>query len=145
MIHDSLLDACSIMQSHGFGRTFHLQMVFKRLNELGLDLKHQPSTRIITSRFLENVRNCALQEILRGLKHDARIPVPGSYSFAGGVDEGPAYRARGVEHVYCLKTHHIFGARSAVVVVTTLTRLCSLRTGCGPRRANISRRELRRI
>lgn len=51
-----------------------------------------------------------MTEILREIKHGARIPVPDSYLLVGVADEGPAYVGKpGYEKVHCLSEHEIYG------------------------------------
>lgn len=85
----------------------------------GIDTLHQAtpvvskprqSTPGIDNPFLRQLRQVAMADVLRDIKHNARIPIPDSYLLVGVADEGPAYQAAGHHNVFTLKQGHIFGA-----------------------------------
>jgi RNA-dependent RNA polymerase len=50
-----------------------------------------------------------MMDIMRDIKHSARILVPDSHLLVGIADEGPAYVNAGFENVYCLAPGFIYG------------------------------------
>jgi RNA-dependent RNA polymerase len=50
-----------------------------------------------------------MNDVLRDIKHSARIPIPESYLLVGVADEGPAYKKAGLTNVYILPEGNIFG------------------------------------
>lgn len=109
-IHDSIEQTCKFFKSHGLGVTFRLASLTKRFWDLGLDYKTQP-TRFIEDAFLERIRFCAMNSVLRDIKYSCRVPMLNSFLLVGVVDEGPAYIHRGYhsEDIYCLEEMHIYG------------------------------------
>lgn len=109
-IHDSIEHTCRILKRHNLGTAFRLHVVLKRLSDLNLDFKHRNPQKRIDSAFLTRARYCAMNAVLRDIKHSARIPVPNAYSLVGVADEGPTYLGKeGYEDVYCLPEGKVYG------------------------------------
>jgi RNA-dependent RNA polymerase len=114
-IDDSIEEFRTILKGHGLGNGYRLAHTMQRLNELGLDLKHQDTSKVVDNPFLARVRKFAKNHVLRDIKHGARIPVPNSWLLVGVADEGPAYQRDGLENVYCLLPGKIYGALFALL------------------------------
>lgn len=108
-IDDSSEQFRAVLSAHGLGNPYRVSHILKSIEGLGLDLK--PRNRIpgFDTPFLRQLRQVAMLDVLRDIKHSARIPVPNSYLLVGVADEGPVYRDAGRENVYTLKEGHIFG------------------------------------
>ncbi|KAF8077751.1 RNA dependent RNA polymerase-domain-containing protein [Lyophyllum atratum] len=107
-INDSSSQFRIILDNHSLGRPFRLSYLLKRIEELGIELHPQGRKPGYDNPFLRQVRQVSMVDVLRDIKHSARIPVPESYLLVGVADEGPAYKAAGVENVYTLPVGHIF-------------------------------------
>jgi RNA-dependent RNA polymerase len=59
--------------------------------------------------FFSQLRQVAKNDVLRDIKHSARIPVPDSYLLVGVADEGPAYEAAGDTNIFKLQESQIYG------------------------------------
>jgi RNA-dependent RNA polymerase len=73
--------ASSLLEMHGLGASFKLPSLFLRLQNIGVELEHCNALGIKT------VLKDAETDILRELKHRARIHVPDSYKLVGIADE----------------------------------------------------------
>jgi RNA-dependent RNA polymerase len=73
--------ASRLLEMHGLGASFKLPSILVRLQNIGLDLEHCYALGIKT------VLKDAETDILRELKHRARIPVPDSWKLVGIADE----------------------------------------------------------
>jgi RNA-dependent RNA polymerase len=109
-IDDSATQFRNVLESHGLGKPFRLSHTLKRIEELGLQLNGHNRGPGFDTPFLRQVRRIAMNDVLRDIKHSARIPIPESYLLVGVADEGPAYEAAGYTNVYKLPQGHIFGA-----------------------------------
>ena len=108
-IDDSSAQFRHILDSHGLGRPYRLSHTLKRLEDLGLDLKPKGRMPSFDTPFLRQVRQVSMNDVLRDIKHSARIPIPDSYLLVGVADEGPVYAKAGHTNVYTLPEAHIFG------------------------------------
>jgi len=108
-IHDSCNNFRSVLDEHGLGRPYRLSHLLKRIEELGLDLT--PGNRIpsFDTPFFKQIREVSMLDVLRDIKHNARLRIPESYLLVGIADEGPAYQAAGKENVYSLPENRIYG------------------------------------
>lgn len=113
MAHDSAALYSKLLESHHLCYNYRLAEILKRLNALGLELKPNHLQQSLDTPFLARLRSCAINHVLRGVKHEARIPIPNSYMLVGVADEGPAYAKKGVKNLYCLPQGKIFGMCSA--------------------------------
>jgi len=120
--HDSVNIFAGLLESHGLSQPFRLASTLRRLNSLGLELNPKLLQRNIDTPFLTQVRACAINHVLRAVKHDARIPIPNSYMLMGVTDEGPAYERRGYENVFKLPPGKIYG----MSLISANNSLCSL-------------------
>ena len=59
--------------------------------------------------FLSQLRQVAMNDVLRDIKHSAKIPVPDSFLLVGVADEGPAYEAAGYTNIFKLNELEIYG------------------------------------
>lgn len=73
--------ASKLLEMHGLGASFKLPSILTRLQSIGIDLEHCQSLGIKTT--LKDAET----DILRELKHRARIPVPESWKLVGIADE----------------------------------------------------------
>lgn len=108
-IDESLEQFVTVMKTNGLGHIYRLRQIMMRLNtQYNLDLKPTPKRPGMDSPFLRQVRQVAMNAILRDIKHSARISVPNSYLLVGVADEGPAYQASGHQNVFCLGETDIY-------------------------------------
>ncbi|KAG0701519.1 RNA dependent RNA polymerase-domain-containing protein [Suillus ampliporus] len=106
--HDSVNIFAGLLESHGLSQPFRLASALRKLNTLGLELNPTLLQRNIDTPFLAQIRACAINHVLRAVKHDARIPIPNSYMLMGVTDEGPAYEKRGHSNVFKLPPGKIY-------------------------------------
>ena len=112
-IDESLDQFVTVMRNNGLGKIYRLRKIMTRLNtQYDLDLKPSLKRPGMDSPFLRQVRQVAMNTILRDIKHSARISVPDSYLLVGVADEGPAYQAAGHQNVFCLGQTDIYGKLS---------------------------------
>jgi RNA-dependent RNA polymerase len=109
MVDDSIEHFRAILRQHSLGIEFRVNKVMDHLNKLGLDLTDQNNATVINDPFLARLRRVVMNHVLRDIKHKGRIPVPKSYQLVGVADEGPAYKAKGLENVFILPEGQIFG------------------------------------
>ncbi len=103
-IDDSLQNFEEIISYRNMGSAFKLRDLLGRLaTDYGMDLQEMDNP------FFRELRRVAMNDILRDIKHSARIPIENSYLLVGVSDEGPAYEARGYRDVFCLSEGQIFG------------------------------------
>jgi len=110
---DNSINGCSqFLRAYSLGKSgFSLAWILEELEKLGCDFKHNHFGTSIDNAFFKELRNVARMDVLREIKHSARIPVPESYLLVGVADEGPVYRNAGRENVYILPEGHIYGMR----------------------------------
>lgn len=109
-IHDSIDRFRSVLWRHGLGRPFRFSYLVKQLQDLDLEINNEnPDKPNADTPFLKQVREVAMMDIMRDIKHSARILVPDSHLLVGIADEGPAYVNAGFENVYCLPPGFIYG------------------------------------
>lgn len=101
-----------LLKVHKLGQAFGLDYIIRRLRTIGMGFKHEKDVTVLKDPFIDRLIHFAKNDVLRDVKHGARIPIPDSYLLVGIADEGPAYEAEGVENVYTLKENEIFGAKS---------------------------------
>lgn len=106
--HDSVDLFAALLECHGLSQSFRLASTLRRLNTLGLELSPTHLQRNIDTPFLAQLRACAINHVLRAVKHDARIPIPNSYMLMGVTDEGPAYEKKGHTNVFKLPPGKIY-------------------------------------
>ncbi|KAG1741976.1 RNA dependent RNA polymerase-domain-containing protein [Suillus lakei] len=106
--HDSVDLYAALLESHGLSLSFRLASTMRKLNTLGLELNPTHLQRNIDTPFLAQLRACAINHVLRAVKHDARIPIPNSYMLMGVTDEGPAYEKKGYSNVFKLPPGKIY-------------------------------------
>ena len=124
---ESLATACRFLVANGLGKGFSLRYILEQLGKLGLDLKKRPARidddpddpsdserMVLNNKFLLSTLKFAEFQVLRDIKHRARIPVKDSHVLVGVADEGPEYRSRvrkiNEQKIYCLSGYDIFGA-----------------------------------
>jgi RNA-dependent RNA polymerase len=107
--NDSVDIFARLLESHGLSQPFRLASTLRKLNTLGLELNPTHHQRNIDTPFLRQARACAINHVLRAVKHDARIPIPDSYMLMGVMDEGPAYEKDGHQNVFKLPPGKIYG------------------------------------
>ncbi|KAJ7217191.1 RNA dependent RNA polymerase-domain-containing protein [Mycena pura] len=107
-IDDSISQFRSVLRDHSLGNPFRLSFLLEKLEKLGLDLRAKQRTPGIDNEFLRQLRQVAMNDVLREIKHSARIPIPESHLLVGVADEGPAYKRAGFENVYELQPGKIY-------------------------------------
>ncbi|TFK34873.1 RNA dependent RNA polymerase-domain-containing protein [Crucibulum laeve] len=107
-IEDSIDKFRKVLKDHSFGGSYGVQSILDRLSKEGFSLQTSRDSPGIDTPFLKQLRQVAKTDILRDIKHHARIYMPESYLLVGIADEGPAYQEAGVENVYNLPEGHIY-------------------------------------
>ncbi|KIM48826.1 hypothetical protein M413DRAFT_437999 [Hebeloma cylindrosporum] len=108
-IDDSISKFYDVLASHHLGSSYRLREILGRLrDDFNMDLTSNGKTIAMDTPFLRQVRQVAMTDILRDIKHSARIPVPNSYLLVGVADEGPAYVAEGHANVFCLSVGEVY-------------------------------------
>ncbi|OCH86893.1 RdRP-domain-containing protein [Obba rivulosa] len=105
---DTILQAINVLKANSLGNSFKLSFIFQGLKTIGMGMPHERHVQVLEDPFFDRLLQYAQNYILRGIKHDARIPIPDSYLLVGVADEGPAYEAEGYKNVYTLPEGHIF-------------------------------------
>lgn len=95
--------ASQLLRSSRLGRSFRLADTFEKLSSLGLELD-QDGVR--TAMGLGKILNSSLYHIKLGIKHKARIPVPGSYTLVGVCDEDRYLLPRQIYGTYNIANHY---------------------------------------
>ncbi|KAJ7286202.1 RNA dependent RNA polymerase-domain-containing protein [Mycena rebaudengoi] len=107
-IDDSIAQFRAVLRNHSLGHGYRLAFLLQQLEKLGLDLKPKHRTPGVDNEFIRQLRQVAMNSILRDIKHSARIRIPESYLLVGVADEGPAYQRAGRENVYVLPAGQIY-------------------------------------
>ena len=110
-IHDSISQFNDVLASHSLGSGYRLRHTMERLQDrYNMDFKSE-GRRIVSmdNPFFSQLRQIAMNDVLRDIKHSARIPVPDSYLLVGVADEGPAYEAAGYTNIFKLNEFEIYG------------------------------------
>jgi len=110
-IDDSISRFNEILASHTLGSGYRLREIMGRLQDrYNMDLKSDGRQTIsMDNPFFSQLRQVAMNDVLRDIKHSARILVPDSYLLVGVADEGPAYEAAGYTNVFKLEESQIYG------------------------------------
>ncbi|EKM55297.1 uncharacterized protein PHACADRAFT_173398 [Phanerochaete carnosa HHB-10118-sp] len=109
MSSDSVMQCRQLFREHSLGGSYRLSYVWQLLNAVGLGMEHEENIRVVLQDpFFERLVQFAKNDVLRSIKHNARIPVLGSYLLVGVADEGPAYEAEGCENVFKLEEGQIY-------------------------------------
>ncbi|GJE87096.1 RdRP-domain-containing protein [Phanerochaete sordida] len=109
MSSDSVLQCRHLFREHSLGGSYRLSYIWQLLNAVGLGMEHEKDKRVVLrDPFFETLVQFAKNDVLRSIKHNARIPVLDSYLLVGVADEGPAYEAEGCENVYKLEKGEIY-------------------------------------
>ncbi len=107
-IDDSLELFRNVLMTHTLGNGYRLSSLLTNIESLGFDIKPRARMPGIDTPFLQQLRQVAKIDVLREVKHQARIPIPGSFKLVGVPDEGPTYRGlEGYEDIFCLPPYHI--------------------------------------
>ena len=110
-IDDSISQFNDVLESHSLGTSYRLRHTMDRLQDrYNMDFKSEGQETIsMDNPFLSQLRQVAMNDVLRDIKHSARIPVPESYLLVGVADEGPAYEAAGHTNIFKLRQSEIYG------------------------------------
>ncbi|KAF8912009.1 RdRP-domain-containing protein [Gymnopilus junonius] len=109
LIDQSIDKFCDVISAHHLGVSYKLRHILTRLRDkYNMDLTSNGKTVAMDTPFWRQLRQVAMTDILRDIKHHARIPVPDSYLLVGVADEGPAYEAAGYENIYSLAEGQIY-------------------------------------
>ncbi|KAJ7172136.1 RNA dependent RNA polymerase-domain-containing protein [Mycena filopes] len=107
-IDDSISQFRAVLKDHSLGNGYRLPYLLEKLEALGLGLQAKHRTPGIDNEFFRQLRQVAVNDVLRDMKHSARIPIPESYLLVGVADEGPAYKRAGYPNVYELPAGQIY-------------------------------------
>jgi RNA-dependent RNA polymerase len=110
-IDDSISQFNDVLASHNLGSGYRLRQTMGRLQDrYNMDFKSEGRQTIyMDNPFFSQLRQVAKNDVLRDIKHSARIPVPDSYLLVGVADEGPAYEAAGYTNIFKLQQSQIYG------------------------------------
>jgi RNA-dependent RNA polymerase len=110
-VDDSISHFNRVLASHNLGNGYKLRDILNRLQDrYNMDLKSDGQRTIsMDNPFFRQLRQVAMNDLLRDIKHSARIRVPDSYLLVGVADEGPAYEAAGYMNVFKLQESQIYG------------------------------------
>ena len=75
----TLSKAANLLQRHGLGTSYRLASVMNNLAKLRI-------SSLDGDRFFDKTMEFAKNDVLRGIKHKARIPVPGAWTLVGVAD-----------------------------------------------------------
>lgn len=127
LIDQSIDKFHEVISAHHLGSSYRLPHILSRLRDkYNMDLTSNGKTVAMDNPFWRQLRQVAMTDILRDIKHHARIPVPNSYLLVGVADEGPAYEAAGYQNVFSLAEGDIYGklSFSGPRVFLSLSKAC---------------------
>ena len=109
-IHDSISQFNDFLVSHNLGSGYRLRHTMGRLQDrYNMNFKSEIPQSSMDNQFFSQLRQIAMNDVLRDIRHSARIPVPNSYLLVGVADEGPAYEMAGYTNVFKLQESQIYG------------------------------------
>lgn len=112
MASDTIENCRSLFREHHLGTAYRLPYIWQFLRSVGMGMRaeHDPPPRVVLNDpFLERLIQFAKNDVLRSIKHNARIPIEDSFLLVGIADEGPAYEQGGLTDVVSLKEGEIYG------------------------------------
>ena len=110
MSSDSIMQCRTLFRAHSLGSAFRLSYICQFLHAIGMGMPHEQYTDVVLrDPFFERLVQFGKNDVLRSIKHNARIPVKQSWLLVGVADEGFAYEAEGCENVFKLEEGQIFG------------------------------------
>ncbi|RDB21103.1 RNA-dependent RNA polymerase 1 [Hypsizygus marmoreus] len=94
---------------HKLGEQYNLPSLLKQVDAIRLLAPRcQSSESFQNSPLLQQVQQVSRSDILRNIKHGARVLIPDSFLLVGVPDEGPAYQKAGHPDVFVLPENHIY-------------------------------------
>ena len=109
-IDDSISKFNDVLASHTLGSGYRLRHIMERLQRYNMDFKSEGRRTVsMDNPFFSQLRQVAMNDVLRDIKHHAKIPIPDSYLLVGVADEGPAYEAAGYTNIFKLNEFEIYG------------------------------------
>ncbi|KAI0029220.1 RdRP-domain-containing protein [Vararia minispora EC-137] len=108
---DSLPNFRNFLRASNLGLKFHLPFILEQLYLLGLDLTDRDGKRVLGNNLMGRLLRYGINNVLRDIKHRARIPVPKSYQLVGVADEGTTYVKEGHSKngdIFTLKPGNIY-------------------------------------
>lgn len=128
MSSDSVMQCRQLFREHSLGGSYRLSYVWQLLNAIQMGMEHEKNIRmVLKDPFFERLVQFAKNDVLRSIKHNARIPVHDNFLLVGVADEGPAYEAEGCTNVFKLEEGQIFGRSSSISFTSILLIRTSLR------------------
>lgn len=110
MSSDSIMQCRRLFREHSLGGAYRLSYVWQFLNEIKMGMEHEKTAQVtLQDPFFQRLIQFAKNDVLRLIKHNARIPVYDSWLLVGVADEGAAYEKEGCTNVFTLKEGEIFG------------------------------------
>ncbi|KAK7034082.1 hypothetical protein VNI00_012513 [Paramarasmius palmivorus] len=109
----AVAEVSKFMRDHSLGTSYNVPWMLKQLHQYGAYIGTEAPSKSsinIDNPFLKQLRQVGRMDVLREIKHSARIPIPDSFLLVGVADEGPAYEKMGYENVFSLPEGHIFGS-----------------------------------
>ena len=117
MSSDKILECRKLFREHSFGTSFGLSYIWQFLAVLDVGTQYERTNYTLQDPFFERLIQYAKNDVLRSIKHNARIPLPESWLLVGVADEGVAYVAEGCENVHTLEKGEIYGTLKHFVIV----------------------------
>ena len=122
MSSDSIMQCRTLFRSHSLGTAFRLSFICQFLDAIKMGMGKETNTvALLDNPFFQQLVQYAKNDVLRSIKHNARIPVKESWLLVGVADEGAAYEAEGCENVFTLKEGQIYGRCCVVCNCPTLS------------------------
>ena len=110
MSSDKILACRQLFRSHSLGNSYRLGYIWQFLASIDMGTVYEKTARFtLRDPFFERLIQYAKNDILRSIKHSARIPISGSWLLVGVADEGAAYIQEGCENVFTLGPNQIYG------------------------------------
>ena len=109
-IDDSISKFNDVLASHTLGSGYRLRHIMESLQRYNMDFKSEGRRTVsMDNPFFSQLRQVAMNDVLRDIKHHAKIPIPDSYLLVGVADEGPVYEAAGYTNIFKLNEFEIYG------------------------------------
>lgn len=120
MSSDKILACRQLFRDHSLGTSFRLSYIWQFLAEIDMGMEYERTAKYtLQDAFFERLIQYAKNDVLRSIKHNARIPLPESWLLVGVADEGAAYVAEGCEDVFTLKEGQIYGTSKPGLIMCT--------------------------
>ena len=111
---ESIETACKFLSKNNLSKGFSMRYILEQLEKLGFDFQKRPEIAridddpadasntndwVLNNKFILSTLKFAEFQVLRDIKHRARIPIEDSHVLVGIADEGQEYRLRGIKKI----------------------------------------------